>query len=225
MILSILNPKGGAGKTTLAVNLARAFQDLGRSVLLVDTDPQGSARDWHAANSDNPVDLVALDRPGGLRTLRNLSTNGYDLLLLDGAARLEDLVAATVRVADWVLIPLQPSPYDVWAVTDLVELISARQEVTNGQPGARFVISRQITGARLSRDVRRALAEYPSVPLLTASMAQRQIYPQTAASGRSVFDHGGDAAGRAQSEISAIARELLSAITQSVEPVEEEEVK
>ncbi len=62
MILSILNPRGGCGKTTLSANLARALQERGRSVLLVDTDPQGSARDWHAAEPDNPVNLIALDR-------------------------------------------------------------------------------------------------------------------------------------------------------------------
>ena len=71
--ISILNPKGGSGKTTLTINLARAFHDRGRKVLLVDTDPQGSAKDWHAANDENPVPLVAMDRAGNIKTLPEIA--------------------------------------------------------------------------------------------------------------------------------------------------------
>ena len=207
MILAILNPKGGSGKTTLSVNLARALLDRGRSVLLVDTDPQGSARDWHAADPDNPVELIALDRPSTLRTLKNL-TKGYDVTILDGAAKLEDMMAAAIKVADWILIPLQPSPYDIWAVSDLVELIDARREVTDGTPGAAFVITRRIEGTRLGKDVREALGDYP-LPTLAAAITQRQVYPRTAAAGHTVFDAGGNAAARA--EITAVTDELLTA--------------
>ncbi len=88
MILSILNPKGGCGKTTLSVNLARALLGRGRSVLLVDTNPRGSARDWNLAKPDNPVDLIALDRANGIRTVTTFAT-GYDVAVLDDAAKLD----------------------------------------------------------------------------------------------------------------------------------------
>ena len=207
MILAILNPKGGSGKTTLSANLARALLDRDRSVLLVDTDPQGSARDWHAADPDNPIEMIALDRPSTLRTLKTVA-NGYDVTILDGAAKLEDMMAAAIKVSDWILIPLQPSPYDVWAVADLVELIGARHEVTDGSPGAAFVITRRIEGTRLGNDVRDALAEYP-LPTLDTVIAQRQAYPRTAAIGQTVFD-GSDL--KARTEITALADELLAAI-------------
>ena len=67
-IIAVLNPKGGCGKTTLSTNLARALQIKNLSVLLVDSDPQGSARDWHAAWEDNPIALVALDRANNIKT-------------------------------------------------------------------------------------------------------------------------------------------------------------
>jgi chromosome partitioning protein len=63
MIVSILNQKGGSGKTTIATNIARALQIGGSKVLLVDADPQGSARDWAVANEEQPVPVIALDRP------------------------------------------------------------------------------------------------------------------------------------------------------------------
>ena len=89
-IISVLNPKGGCGKTTISTNLARALHDRGQSVLIVDSDPQGSARDWHAANEDNPIELVALDRPNNVKTLRRMAAN-YDCVVIDGAAKLEDI--------------------------------------------------------------------------------------------------------------------------------------
>ena len=211
MILSILNPKGGSGKTTLSVNLARALLERGRSVLLVDTDPQGSARDWHAAEPDNPVDLIALDRANGIRTVTTFAA-GYDVAVLDGAAKLADLIPAVIRVSDYVLIPVQPSPYDVWAVSELVDLITARRQVTEGRPDAAFVINRRIARTRLGKDVREALEEY-GLPIFSAAIGQRQVYPQTAAVGRTVFDEGGNAAARA--EIGAVVDELLDGLEAS----------
>ena len=203
MLIAICNPKGGVGKTTLAVNLARAFALAGREVLLVDSDPQGSMRDWHAADPGNPMSLVALDRPANLRTLPSLA-NRYERVVVDGAAKLEDVLVATIKVVDFVLVPVQPSPFDVWGVSDLVDLLHARQEVTDGRPAAGFVISRCVPNTRLGDDVRRALAEYP-IPILASAVVQRQVYAQTAAEGRTVFDAGHM---RARAEIDALAAEL-----------------
>jgi len=72
-IISILNPKGGSGKTTIATNLARSLHERGHKVLIVDSDPQGSARDWHAANEDNPLPLVALDRANNVKSLPDVA--------------------------------------------------------------------------------------------------------------------------------------------------------
>src|SRR5690348_11137425 len=63
MIVAILNQKGGVGKTTLSVNLSSALKMKRKNVLLVDTDPQGSARDWHARGSGDLLNVVGLDRP------------------------------------------------------------------------------------------------------------------------------------------------------------------
>ncbi|WP_227272259.1 hypothetical protein [Roseobacter weihaiensis] len=78
--------------------------------------------------------------------------------MVDGAAKLEDMIAACIKVSVFVLIPVQPSPYDIWAASDLVDFIKARQEVTNGSPRAGFVVSRVVKGTRLGSDVRTALS-------------------------------------------------------------------
>lgn len=204
-VISVLNPKGGSGKTTLTTNLAQALQLRGNKVLIVDSDPQGSARDWHAASEANPLPLVSLDRANNIKTLSSM-TESYDHIVLDGAAKLEDIIAAAIKASDIILIPVQPSPYDIWAASDLVDFIKARQEVTDGSPQAAFVITRHIEGTRLGDDVRKALDEY-ELPVFRTAITQRQIYPQTASEGRTVLD--GDNA-KARDEINALADELIA---------------
>lgn len=212
-IISILNPKGGSGKTTLSTNLARSLHERGSSVLIVDSDPQGSARDWHAAAEDNPLPLIALDRPNNMKTLSSIAAS-YDYVIIDGAAKLENMMAAAIKVADIVLIPVQPSPYDIWAVSDLVDFIKARQEVTDGKPQASFVIARAIKRTKLGRETFEALGEY-GLPVFEHGTMQRQIYPQTAADGLSVFDSRN---AEAIAEMSAFTDELLKfSITQTQE--------
>ena len=185
-IISVLNPKGGSGKTTLSTNLARSLHERGFSVLIVDTDPQGSARDWHAANEKNPLPLVAMDRPETLKSLSRVAAS-YDYTIVDGAAKLEDLSAAALVNSDAVLIPVQPSPYDIWAMSDLVEKIKVRQTLTDGKPRAAFIVSRAIQKTKLSGEVGAALDDCGLARFKTF-IVQRQIYPQSAAEGLSVFD-------------------------------------
>lgn len=191
-VIAILNPKGGCGKTTLSTNLAQSLHERGKSVLVVDSDPQGSARDWHASTEDNPLPLVALDRPNNMKTLSSIS-GSYDYVVIDGAAKLEDMMAAAIKTADMILIPVQPSPYDLWAASDLVDFIKARQEVTDGKPPASFVITRAIQGTKLGQEIGQALEEY-DLSLFKNQIVQRQIYPQTAAEGKTVFNSSNNGA-------------------------------
>jgi chromosome partitioning protein len=202
-VLAVLNQKGGAGKTTLATHIARGLQIEGERVLLVDADPQGSARDWHASDEENPVPTVGIDRPTLHRDLPSLS-KGYDWVVIDGAPQIAALSASAVKAADVVLIPVQPSPYDVWATSDLVEMIKTRQELTDGRLKAAFVISRQIPNTHLARDVEEALLAY-ELRVFESRTTQRVAYPQSASAGTTVLDVG---AKKAADEIRAIVLEL-----------------
>ena len=168
--IAVLNQKGGSGKTTLAINLADALQRDGETVLLVDADPQGSARDWHEVNAGAVLDVVGLDRETLARDLKVVGT--YDWVLIDGAPQIAKLSAVAVKVADLVLIPVQPSPFDVWACADLVEMIDARQAVTGGKPLAYFVVSRAIKNTKLSGEVGAALEDY-GLPVFKSGTTQR----------------------------------------------------
>lgn len=204
MIVAILNQKGGAGKTTISVNLARALQQDNSKVLLVDSDPQGSARDWHAAGEGNLLTVVGLDRPTLDKDVKAIA-DGYDWVLIDGAPQLAEMAVAAIKCADVVLIPVQPSPYDIWAAEDLVEVIKARQQIANNRPKSAFLISRQITNTNLGKEVREALNGY-NLPVFQFGTFQRVIYAKTAASGSTVLDSESNT--DAAKEIKNIAKEL-----------------
>jgi chromosome partitioning protein len=202
MIVAILNQKGGAGKTTISVNVARALQQTGKKVVLIDSDPQGSARDWHAAGQGNLLTVVGLDRPTLDKDIKAL--NGYDWLIIDGAPQLAEMAVSAIKCADIVLIPVQPSPYDIWAAEELVEVIKARQQITN-KPKAAFVISRQITNTNLGKEIREALSNY-ELPVFKAGTFQRIIYAKTAATGSTALDSEPNS--EASQEIKQIVKEL-----------------
>jgi chromosome partitioning protein len=203
-IIAVLNQKGGAGKTTLSTNLARALQLAGDKVLLVDSDPQGSARDWNAAGNGDLLPVVGLDRSTLAKDIQAIQAN-QDWLIIDGAPQIAELAIAAIKCADVILIPVQPSPYDVWACEDLVEIIKTRQDITNGKPKAAFVISRVIKNTQLSKEIGEALEGY-GLPVFTHFTSQRVIYPKTAATGSTVLD--AEPSGEAAAEIRAIAQEL-----------------
>lgn len=211
-VIAVLNQKGGAGKTTIATHLARAFQLSGAEVLLVDSDPQGSARDWSAVRDDNPVTVVGIDRPTIERDLKSLAHKDY--IIIDGAPQAANLAVSAIKAADFILIPVQPSPYDIWATSDLVDLVQQRIEMTDGKLQAAFVISRAIKGTKMSSEVGGALEGY-GLPVLETRITQRVIYPGSAAQGTTVLDEypTSDAA----MEIYALAAEIKSFCDSAVE--------
>jgi len=202
-VIAVLNQKGGSGKTTIATHLARALQMDGADVLLVDSDPQGSARDWAAVREDQPLTVVGIDRPTIDRDLKNVACK--DFVVIDGAPQAADLAVSAIKAADFVLIPVQPSPYDIWATADLVELVKHRIEVTDGRLQAAFVVSRAIKGTKIGAEVAEALAGY-GLPVLESRITQRVIYPSTAANGTTVME--AEPTGDAAAEIRALAAEL-----------------
>ena len=179
-VIAVLNQKGGSGKTTIATHLARALQLDGADVLLVDSDPQGSARDWAAVREDQPLTVVGIDRPTIDRDVKNVARK-VDFVVIDGAPQAADLAVSAIKAADFVLIPVQPSPYDIWATADLVDLVKQRIEVAE------------------------ALAGY-ELPILDARITQRVSYPGTAAAGTTVLESEPD--GDAAAEVRALAAEI-----------------
>jgi chromosome partitioning protein len=189
MILSVLNQKGGVGKTTIAVHLATAFAQRKQRVLLIDADPQGSALDWAASrdgDSSPPLfPVIGLPKKTLHREVPALA-QGYTHVLIDGPPRVNEVARSAILASDLVLIPVQPSPYDVWAAKEIVDLLG---EVTvfNEKVKSAFVINRKIVNTAIGRDVTEALSEYP-VPVLRSHICQRVPFAETAGTGTTVLE-------------------------------------
>jgi chromosome partitioning protein len=207
-VVSVLNQKGGSGKSTLATNLAAAIQRRGRRVALVDADPQKTASEWASRGEDTPPTYEATeDLAKNVPALEG----SFDVVVLDGAPRMTELATDAVKVADLVLIPVQPSGADLWAAEDILDTVRARQKVSGG-PHAAFVVSRAVARTNLAETIGDALDAYDA-DVLDSRTGHRVAYTEALGSGQSVLDMGGKAA----DEIQAITDEVLDILTHTNE--------
>ena len=208
MIIGLLNQKGGVGKTTLSVNLAASLARTGARLLLIDVDPQGSALDWAAAREGKSLfSVIGFPRATIHKEIGKIG-QGYDHIIIDGPPRVTDLSRSAIMASDVVLIPVQPSPYDIWSVDEIVKLTEEARVYRDNQK-VTFVINRKIANTIIGRDVREALANY-SIPTMTAAVTQRVIYAEAVAQGQAVYEL--DPNGPAAAEIEAVTNELLEVL-------------
>jgi len=206
MIIGVLSQKGGVGKTTISVNVAATFAMAGRRVLLVDADPQGSSLAWSSARDLDPLfPVVGMAKPTLHRDLPEIAKD-YDVVVIDGAPRVNELGRAAILASDLVIIPVQPSPYDVWAAAETVQLIR-EASVFKENLKAAFAINRKIVNTAIGRDVQAALDPL-EIPVLRTQLCQRVLYAESAAQGLAVAEvlPNGDAAKELASLVSDITR-------------------
>jgi chromosome partitioning protein len=207
MIIALLNQKGGVGKTTLATHLAGELVRHGRSVVMIDADPQGSALDWSQRRKEAtyprlfgvvglPRETLHLEAPELARSV--------DCVVIDGPPRVTALARSALLAADLVLIPVQPSPYDIWASAEMLALI-AEARVYRPVLQAAFVINRRVTRTVIGREARAALGDQ-HIPALVSDVHQRIVFAESVAAGRVAWEV--NPRGAAAYEISALAYEV-----------------
>lgn len=210
-VFAVLNPKGGAGKTTTVIGLGGALAQDGLDVVLVDSDMQGSLKDWAGAHEDQPMQVFSIKQSALVAEIPKLTN---DFVIIDGLAKAASLTEATLKVADVVIIPVPPSPLDVWACAELVYMIDDRikeLEGTGKTLKAFFLVSRAVRGAKLSDEIATTLAGY-GYPVLKSQLVFRQDHPKAHTNGKSPLDT--KPRGAAANELRALKDELLALAAQ-----------
>ncbi len=202
-IICVAQQKGGAGKTTLVSNLAIAYLAEGKSVALLDTDPQGSLGKWldireETLGLDPKLKFATATAYGISRAIRTVSTE-VDVILVDTPPKADSDVRWVLRESDLVLVPVSASQADVWATHDVLDLADRAQKPTH------IVMNRTRAGTQVGDDVARSVAEL-GAGRLTSSLANRVIYADALGRGLGVVE--AKKSGPAADEVRALAQEV-----------------
>jgi len=205
-VMAIINQKGGAGKTTLAMNLAAGLARRGETVV-IDLDPQGSSLQW--ASSGSKPFPATVKQIGGKWDARTLHQNyrAYQHMVLDCPPSVDSHASVqALRACDVALIPVLPSPIDLWASLRLPQEVEEARKV-NANLKAFLVLNQIEPKSAISAAMHEALAEF-GMPVLQATLRRRAAYRAAALEGVSVFQMGSRGAPAAD-EIEAIINEVI----------------
>ena len=195
-IIAVISQKGGAGKTTLAVNLAVAAELQDVPTVLIDLDPQSSAKTWHDIRASKEAPFVVSSQASRLEEVIGVSrANGAELVIIDTAPHSESSALAAARAADLVLIPCRPAILDLKAIGTSGDLAAlAKKEAV-------VVLNAVPHQGKLAEEAEEAVRSY-GLSVAPVKLTQRAAYVHSLTGGQAAQEFEPD--GKAAQEIAEL---------------------
>jgi len=193
-IFGIIQVKGGAGRSTVATNLAGELAKRGRTVLIDGDMPQGTSASWYTIRRDRgrADDLIA-DTASGHRELIEKTERhakaGVKFIVLDGPPRIAEMTRAILMMADVCLLPVGASVAEIWATTDVLAIIEEAKKA--GKRTKAFIVwTRHRPHTALARDLTDQVEKDLGLPTLPETLGMRVAYPEALGTGRTAAEVG-----------------------------------
>lgn len=212
-IITIAQQKGGAGKSTVAAHVAVALFQQGKRVTLIDIDPQGSLTMWHSLREEKfgkGYTGMNFLSSSGWRLSAALPAAKYnsDFVVIDSPPHTETEAKAAIRAADLVIIPMQPSPTDLWATQATLDFAQSEKKL------ARVLLNRH-NGSKVARDIASKVEE-----AMTATLGSRVLFSSCFMQGACVTET--DPHSQAAMEVKALIEEALDLVGEKMAAKERE---
>ncbi len=204
MIISVVNQKGGVGKTTIAINLGIGMARRNYKVGFLDTDPQGTASQWQSIEGNLGFEVRRHPSPVSFGDLTDEDRN-HGFLIIDTPPAIGGITRSVLALADLAIIPLAPSVLDIWSSRTTIGMIEEAKKANPGLQG-RLLVSRKIPRTRLGREGREAIAAL-EMDLFKTEISQRIAYVESMIAGVSVFQYAPKS--EASKEIDELCEEII----------------
>ena len=206
-IIGVIQVKGGAGRSTVSTNLAGGLSKKGRTVLIDCDMPQGTAASWYAVRQDRKPDtnLVADTATTHRELVAKVEEHsGADYIVLDGPPRIAELTRAILVLADACLVPIGASAAEVWATSDILDLIEEARQVK--PVVARMIWTRYRAATKLAQGLSELAADQLGLEALPTALGMRVAYMEALGEGLTVTEMTDQAA---RSEGAALVDETI----------------
>ena len=207
-ILSIVNQKGGVGKSTLAVNLAIAAIKDKKRTLLIDADTQGSSIAFRAIREQDDLQAIAITTPTIHKDIKKFKES-YDFVIIDAGGRNHDTYRSAIIASEGglLLIPLLPSVYDIWATEDTFKTLEQIKMMIN--INVYTVFNQVMSNTIIAKDAFEALEEIAkenNIKMLQNCISNRQDFKKSISEGQGVIEYA--PSGKASIEIKNLYKEI-----------------